>query len=228
MPAFDAELKRYILLGYLQRVAARFNENKLYPYLDDLRTHVQELIRLKRNKNELQQAGPKQLIGFDVRTGEPIYEVEPEDDLLELIDEVIDFSIPGLHKALALGQELRSQLADRIQFAPVGIQPLHAMEGWLLLRTGKDARVYAYTMPILREHSETDQYRSVITRYVTTYSVGIASTYENIKAELRAQHREHPNPATFVFESDLPLPLIETFMPLAKQLIYNSIRSDRA
>ncbi len=227
MPALDAELKRYILLGYLQRVNERFSERKLYPYLDDLRSHLEELVQLKCGKNELAQGMPGQLIGFDPRTGEALHERDADDVLLELIEEVIDFSIPDLRRTLLLGQELKHELGERIQFSPVGIQPLHATEGWLLLRTGRDARVYAYTMPLFREHSEVDQYRSVITRFLTTYSVGIACTYENIKADLRAQHRDHPNPATFVLEAEVPLPLIETYMPLAKQLVYEFISSGR-
>lgn len=227
LPAIDPELKRYVLLAYLQRVNARFAERKLYPYLDDLHGHVEELVQLRRSKNELSQSMPGQLLGFDLRTGEAIHERIGDDDLLEMIDEVIEFSIPGLRKALIEGQELKLELADRIQFAPVGIQPLHAKEGWLLLRTGRDARVYAYTMPLFREHAEEKQYRSVHTRYVTTFSVGIGCTYENIKAELRTKHRDQPNPATFVFEAAVPLPHIETFMPLAKQLVYEFISSER-
>ncbi len=228
LPAIDPELKRYVLLAYLQRVNARFAERKLYPYLEDLRSHVAHLVQLRRSKDELSQSMPGTLIGFDPRTGDAIHQRMNDDELLEMIDEVIDFSIPGLHKAFTQGQELKLELAEHIQFTPVGIQPLHATEGWLLLRVGKDARVYAYTMPLLREHSEVEQYRSVHTRFVTTYSVGIGCTYEHIKAELRNRHKDLPNPATFVFEADLPLPHIETFMPLAKQLVYEFISSGKS
>lgn len=38
-PTLDVEMKHYILLGYLQRVQARFSERKLYPHLNELRAH---------------------------------------------------------------------------------------------------------------------------------------------------------------------------------------------
>lgn len=220
-PALDPELKRYLLLAYLQRVNTNFAERKLYPYLDDLRSHVEELLRLRRSKEELARNITGPLIGFDPRTGTAIHE-QVEDELLALVDEILDFSIPGLNNAFAQGEELRQEIAEKILLWPIGVQPLKPNEGWLLLRTGNAARVYSYAMPLLHMGAA-DRYRSVRTRYVTTYSVGITCTYEHIKAELRSQHSERPNAATFVFEIDMQIPHIETFMPLAKQLVYDHI-----
>ncbi len=228
LPAIDPELKRYILLAYLQRVGHRFAERKLYPYLEDLQDHVVELVRLRKSKDELARlvAGP--LLGFDPRTGEAIHERPEEDELLAMIDEVIDFSIPGMRKALSEGKELRQEISERINFFPVGIQPLNATEGWLLLRTGSEVRVYGYAMPLLREANEELQYRSVNTRFATTYGLSMTCTYEHIRSQLRSMHKERPNPATFVFEAEVPLPHIETFMPLAKQLVYEHISKANA
>lgn len=220
-PALDPELKRYLLLAYLQRVNTHFAERKLYPYLDDLRSHVEELLQLRRSKEELARNITGPLIGFDPRTGTAIHE-PVEDELLALVDEILDFSIPGLNNAFAQGEELRQEIAEKILLFPIGVQPLKPTEGWLLLRTGNDARVYSYAMPLLHAGNN-DHYRSVRTRYVTTYSVGITCTYEHIKADLRSTHSEKPNAATFVFEIDMPIPHIETFMPLAKQLVYDHI-----
>ena len=227
-PALDAELKRYMLLGYLQRVNARFSERKLYPYLEDIKAHVEELVQLRRTKEDLERSLAGPLLGFDPRTGDPQYEPVDDDALLSIIDEVLEFSIPGLNKALIDGRELREEIADRIRISPVGIQPLNAKEGWLLLRTGREARVYAYAMPLFREAREEKQYRSVHTRYVTSCTVSIGHTYEQIRSELLNSHRNMPNPAVFVFESDIDLPHIETFMPLAKQMVYEQITTNIA
>jgi hypothetical protein len=223
MPAFDPELKRYILLAYLQRVGARFAERKLYPHLEELHAHVTQLIQLRRSKEDLARSIPGRLTGFDRRTGEPIYQRQEEDEMMAVIDEVLDFAIPGLRQALADGRELKEEISQQIRFTPIGVQPLRATEGWLLLRTGREARVYGYSMPLFRESADELQYRSVHTRYVTSYVLGISCTYEHIKAELRERHRDLPNPATYVFEADLTLPHIETFMPLAKQLVYEHV-----
>jgi hypothetical protein len=224
LPALDAELKRYMLLAYLQRVNARFAERKLYPYLEDLRAHVDELLSLRRSKEEFARSlSGGQLLGFDPRTGEALRERVTDDELLSVIDEVLDFSIPDLRRALAEGHELRQEIAGSIHFSPVGVQPLRATEGWLLLSNKGEARVYSYSIPLFREPVEEKQYRSVHTRYVTTYTTGLGCTYEHIKADLRTRHRDRPNAATFVFETGLRIPHIETFMPLARQLMYEHL-----
>jgi hypothetical protein len=60
------------------------------------------------------------------------------------------------------------------------------------------------------------------THYFSTWTLGLGQTYGHIKAEL-IRLGPLPNPATFVFESDISLPRIETFMPLAKQLVYELV-----
>ena len=219
----DLELKQYTLLAYLQRVERQFQERKLYPHLIDLRTHVDELLRLRRTKDELARSMPGELLGFDPRSGAPVRERPADDQWLAVVDDVIDFAVPGLRRMLNEGSGLRQEIAGRIHFAPVGLWPLSMQEGWLLLRTGSEARVYGYAMPRLLDRSEEQLTRYPLTRYVTSYTLGFACTYEHIKADLIGKHLALPNPATFVFETDLTLPHIETFMPLAKQLVYEHI-----
>jgi len=219
----DLELQQYTLLAYLQRVEARFQERKLYPHLDDLRAHVDGLLQLRRTKEELARNIPGELLGFDPRSGKPVRERPADDQWLAVVEEVIDFAVPGLRRMWNEGSGLRQEIAGHIHFAPVGLWPLSTQEGWLLLRTGREARVYGYTMPLLRERSDADHTRYPLTRYFTSYTLGIARTYEHIKADLIGRHPGLPNPATFAFETDLPLPHIETFMPLAKQLVYEHI-----
>ena len=91
-PSIDLELKQYTLLGYLQRVKARFAERKLFPYLEQVDDHVSELLNLQRSKEQLAQSMGGTLLGFDPRTGGPIHDRPQEDGLLKVIDEVIDFA----------------------------------------------------------------------------------------------------------------------------------------
>lgn len=222
-PAIDLELKQYTLLAYLQRVEGRFAERKLYPYLDDVHARTEELLHLRSLKTAWQRTLPGDLLGFDPRTGSAVHERPEEPDVLGVIDDVIDFAVPGLQRVWGLGSELRLELAEHIRFAPVGVQPLHVSEGWLLLRYGREARVYSYALPLLRTARPDQLYQSVTSRYVTSYTVGMGWSYERIKTDLIDRYRALPNPATFVLETDVHLPHIETFMPLAKQLVYEHI-----
>ncbi len=219
-PSIDLEMKQYALLGFLQRVKARFAERKLYPYLEHVQGHVEELLHLQRSKEQLARSLGGPLTGFDPTTGEAIHERPEDGALLRVIDEVVDFAVPGLMRVQNEGLGLREELVQQIRFGPVGLLPLYISEGWLLLRTGRETRVYGYSIPLLLDPRAEFHHRNVFTRYVTTYTASITCTYEHMKAELIDRHPLLPNPATFVVETDLDLPCVETYVPLAKRLVH--------
>lgn len=222
-PTIDLEMKHYILLGYLQRVQRRFAETKLYPYLDEVELRLKELVDLRRSKAALSVDMKGELKGFDPRTGKPIHANMEQSGTLDVIDELIGIALPGLNGALLQGKELRDELTTSIRFWPLGVQMLNPTEGWLLLRQGREARVYSYCMPLLRESKEQFQYRSVVTRYHGSSPISISHTYEQLRSALLKQEPSMPMASTFVLESDVDLPYIETFMPLAKRLVYEHI-----
>jgi hypothetical protein len=222
-PALDLELKRYILLAYLQRVEQRFRDRKLYPHLEELGAHVEELEALREGQATLARAWPGDVVGFDHTTGAVVRERQPEDPALQVVTAVVDLALQGMKRLRDEGQGLREELAGTIRLEPVGVEPLVPHEGWLLLRTGQEARVYRYTLPWVRPGKPLPPHRLLRTRYVMTTTVGLARPYERIKADLRALWADVPNPATYVFEAEPTMPCIETFMPLAKQLVYERI-----
>ena len=57
----------------------------------------------------------------------------------------------------------------------------------------------------------------------TIRSASPVPTYEHVKADLMRSRAHMPNPAVFALTSDLALPAIETFVPLAKQLVYELV-----
>jgi len=227
-PGFDLELKQYVLLGYLQRVEARFSERKLYPHLDELWAHAKRLTQLQQHLQSTNEALGGEVIGVDLERAELVRAKAQESELLNVIRDVIDFALPELRVMLDGGRELRRSLSSRIHFSPVGLLPIHTHEGYLLLRQGREARVYEYRVPLFHGTAEGLQYQSVRTRYLDSYQVSLANTYEHIKSDLVRRVRQLPNPATFVFEAEIGLPHIETFMPLVKQLVHQELeRSPR-
>ncbi|HQW06811.1 MAG: hypothetical protein IPH05_10455 [Flavobacteriales bacterium] len=222
-PSIDLELKQYTLLGYLQRIQGRFDEYKLYPHLEHIQAQVAELRQLRNDKRAWADRLHGELTGFDPSTGALIHERPLQGELLRVIDEVIAFAVPGLSRMESQGIGLREELVQHMSLAPVGIQPLHLAEGWLLMRTGDEARVYGYSIPFLRERNEDLRHHNIVTRYVTSHSLGLGTTFERIKADLIQQYPQWPNPATFAVETDLELPYIETYVPLAKWLAFAHI-----
>lgn len=220
MPAFDLELKRYLLLGYLKRVHEHFGQYKLYPYLQDLRERHAELVALRRSKDAMQWALNGALVGFDPETGAPVHERLEDEVPLRVIDEVLDLAIPKMERAMGQGVQLYQELAQQIQFAPIGVQPLDLRTGWLMMRTMEEVRVYAYTIPWVQGTPTWDGQQAVRTNYVSTFPIGLSYSYEQIRSELLQVHHHLPLAATFALECPIPLPCMETFIPLAKQRVY--------
>lgn len=219
----DEELARYRLLAYLQRVERRYQEQKLYPHLDELRTRLQQYRELRQRQRDLQAAAPGEVTGIDLQQGELLRAGPVLPDALRALEELMDRSLPGLQQLLDTGLELRTRLAEGIHFAPVGLLPLSTRSGYLLLRQGREAAIYQYDLSLLHTSDPELRHHLVRTRYVTTCTMGLASTYDHIKARLVREIDTLPNPATFAFESDIGLPRVETFMPLAKRLVYEMI-----
>ena len=52
---------------------------------------------------------------------------------------------------------------------------------------------------------------------------GTLNTYESIKSDLLRFHRNLPNPAAYVIESEFLLPFDETFLPIAKRALVRAL-----
>lgn len=219
----DQELELYRTLAYVQRVDARYKEKKLYPHLDDLRVRLEQLMKLRKRKEDLATGMKRDIIGLDLHTNELLRTSLEEDDLLRAVDAMIEHAVPELELAMGRGTDLQLQLERTIRVEPIGVIPLVVNEGYLLLRQGREAMVYNYQCPILLLMDGAKEHRVMRTRYVATYTVGLAFTYEQVKADLAHRFSGMPVPALFAFESDITLPRIETFMPLAKRVVYELI-----
>lgn len=222
-PPLDRELKRYTVLAYAQRMRRCFADHKLYPHLGQLGACVNDLRELEQQRDQLESAMPKELRAIDLRRSQLRFTraiAKPEG--LSVIEDVIAMALPELSRTLDEGRELRAELVQGIRFSPVGVLPLYTSEGYLMLRQGADARVYAYALHHVRADEAEPAHYNLTTRYVSTWTIGLASTYESIKREL-VRALPLPNPATFAFEAPTPLPPVETFLPLAKQLVYAEV-----
>lgn len=217
----DDELEEYRLLAYLQRVDTLYRELKLYPGLDDLELRIGQLQQLNDHACELGASFQGELTGLDLKRGELVR--KPVDQpAWDAVMRSLERVLPQLHAAMERGDELRQELHSSIRFGPVGVVPLDAREGWLLLRQHNEALVYSYELPLVSKPAPGGPHGQVRTRYFAKWTLGLANTYGHIKAEL-VRKGPLPNPATFVFESDLSLPRIETFLPLAKRIAYELV-----
>jgi hypothetical protein len=216
----DFEYKKYVLLAYLQHVSEHFTENRLYPHLSELVAHYRNVVALKENKQSLFDSFPDRLSQADFRNLKLLYEKMLEDDqLMKEIESIIRFSIPHFEKYLNEGKQIYDFIESRLHIYPVGIVPLQVNEGYLFLALPDESETMVYEYQITLFENPDEKYRGIYTRFVASYRKSLANTFESIKSDLIRYHKKLPNPATYVIESGLSIPLDETFLPMAKRTL---------
>ncbi len=214
----DFEYKKYVLLAYLQHVSEHFTENKLYPHLSELVKHYRNVVALKENKKNLFENFPERMAHADLKNLKIIYEKMLEDDqLMQEIESIISFSIPQFEKYLNEGKQIYDFIESKISIFPVGIVPLQLNEGYIFLTVSSDRETKVYEYQITLFENPDEKYRGIYMQFIASFEKSLLNTFENIKSELIRYHKKLPNPATYVIESDLLIPIDETFLPLAKR-----------
>lgn len=219
----DEEGARYRVLAYLQRVRAGFGQRKLYPYLPEVQALRREFDELFRRREELEASLPGDLAGWDPATGRVVHS-RPQDPMWQVMDQVYTMARPLLGHASEEGLQLRQELMARIHVEPVGVLPLRTDVGYLLLRQGRNARVYTYEVGLHRPDASEAPGLGMRTSFIADHVLGIVWHYEQVKADLVKRRPEWPQPAMFAFTADIPLPAIETYVPLAKRVVLELVR----
>jgi len=220
----DFELKKYVLLAYLQEVTKFFNENKLYPQLGDIIFHYNNLVAFREYKKYLQEQFPKKLTGIQMEKLQVLYEQIIEDDeLMQELEDIIQFSTGKMKTAISSGSQIYEFVEENLNIFPVGLVPLDTNEGYFFLSEGSYRRtiVYQYRLSFFEKHDE--KFRAIRTEFVSEWERNIVNSYENIKGELLRIKRDLPNPAVYSIETDLSFPIAETLLPVAKRSLVRYI-----
>jgi len=220
----DFELKKYMLLAYLQEVNKYFNENKLYPQLADVIFHYNNIAAFRENKKFLQEQFPKKLSGVQLQKLQLLYEQMIEDDeLMSELENIIQYAAEKMHGTITNGTEIYEFVEDKLKISPVGIMPLDIQEGYFFLSTGntRSTHVYQYRLSFFEKHDE--KFRSIKTSYIEMMYRSMVNTYENTKSELIKNRSYLPNPAVYSIETGLSFPVEETLLPVAKRSLVKFI-----
>lgn len=222
----DFEYKRYVLLGYLKQVSDNFTGSRLYPSLSELITHYRNVVAIRDNKKNLFNSFPDRLTGADASGTQLTYEKILQDDhLMQEIESIISYAVPLFEQYLKEGKTVYDFIESRLHIFPVGIMPLNADEGYLMLKfgPGQETLVYRFHLTIFENPDE--KYRGIATNFVGVWEKSVSNTFENIKLDLIRQFRHMPNPATYVIESELNIPLEETLLPIARRSLVKYVAS---
>lgn len=220
----DFEYKKYILLGYLQNVRSAFTGNKLYPSLNDLIFHYNNLIAIKNNKKLWIEKFPKSLQNIDLKKLKLGYKKMVQDDkVMTEIEEIIEFAIPNLKDVMKEGKDIYEYVESQMEISPVGISPLYQNEGYLFMNQppGKEMHVYQYSITVFENTNE--KYKGINTVFLEKRNVSSFYPVEKQKIEITKKYNALPNPATYFIKTNVAFPYYETFMPVAKRLLVRYI-----
>jgi hypothetical protein len=218
----DLEYKKYLLLAYLQQVDEHFAARRLYPPLAELIDHYRQLAHFRSQKAVLAQQFPKEISAIDLAQYKLLYRSMTDSDMLQVLDEIVDFAMPQIHERMDIGRELYEEAETGAKVITVGIQPLHTDEGYLLLHDYLTRMIHVYYYQLSIYESAEGRYRGIHTRWVSDYTSSISNTYEHIKYEL-AHTTVLTTPATYAMEFRDHYPLQETMLPVAKRLLVKYI-----
>lgn len=224
----DFEYKKYLLLAYLQYVRKYFQRNELYPPLAELLGHYRDLQQYRKNENELKENMLKELDKIDAKKFRLVYkDVLSDGDILKVIREIIDFSIPLFREAIDEGKDIYEIIEKQLTFEPIGIMPIYQDEGLLMVHSDSlDVQVYRYQLSKIILGANC--YRSLKTELIEIEKKGIGVSMEQIKSKIIRKIKDLPAPATYSIFSQLRLPVKETLMPIAKRILIQELSRNAA
>jgi len=220
----DFEYKKYLLLAYLQDVSRQFGETKLYPWLAELIEHYKNTVAIRENKQNLKNLFPHRLSGIDVVKKQVNYEnILSDDDLMQELENIIGYAIPQFKNRVEEGKNVYDIVEEHLHIQPVGIIPLNPEYGYMFLKGGETASTNVYEYQVTFFENATEKFKAIHTHYVKTFAATISTTFQSIKVDLIRENKHIPNPAVYSIESEVTLPLEETFLPIAKRMLVRHI-----
>jgi hypothetical protein len=223
----DWETNQYRILGGIKELCSGFDRKKIYPSLAMLIDLKHSLEQIKDERDNLNGKFPKQIKGFNIKEQKIIYDTPGNlnyHNNVEIIFTLIDWALPYIKNSIEEGIVLFDFVDKNITLEQVGILPVYKDEGYFMINdnVAYELQVHRYECSLFSSGEE--KYRSLKTEFVKSEKQEIIRrTPESIKHELIKERKDLPNPATFIFDTDLDFPFSETIFPVAKRKLMTYI-----
>lgn len=213
----DFEMQKYRLLAYLRDIESSFEARRLYPPLLDLRRHYVSLESFQESRRRMQDGFPQRIAALDLRSGRISREPAIEDDAaMTELSEITTFALSRMQRTLETGTGIYQTIERRMAVEPVGINPPRSNQGYFLLRLSgiRETRAYSYRLRDL----DTGADSRITLSFLGAWPVNLVNTTHSIKLELVRNASALHNPAAYVLETDLNMPVEQTLLPVATQV----------
>jgi len=216
-PIFDYEYKTYQALSYTSEAERSFDEGKLFPYLTDLRKHIDLLTAYQSSVIGLENEMRAELIGLDPSKPALIYENPMEDEVSEVLKEILNFALEKFHPLYRRGMEEKEEVLRHIRVSPIGLLNPDGWGGLLFLEKARRTRIYEYRYRFIRRPSLDEAYKDVKTNFIDELETGMFPNYRHLKLEYLKRVGKENELNTYLVETDTDIPTFETLMPVVKE-----------
>lgn len=215
----DLESAQYRILAATKQAEQEFRHNMLYPRLGDFIELVSVLETIQANREQYRSVLPRRLTGVDFEKKTLLFDAMPADEVaVERLFELIAWALPSLKALTEEGVAMFDFVAHNLSIDIVGIMPLYRDEGYAFIPDPKAGLSHVIRYEMSLYHDDNDKYRAMKTFEIQTRDMRIVhDAPESVKLELIKEHKDMPNPATYIVDTDLDFPFEETILPVAKR-----------
>ncbi len=223
----DYERSQYRILGALKQLRGEFAHNRVYPTLAELIEFYTTLKQVSASGKGIRDVLPRRIQRVDVENKRIIYEPIDLNALdMEAITELIDWALPHIQSTIDEGRTIYHFVDDNLRVEEVGLVPSWVEEGYILLPELRRGLLHVLRYEITIFTSSDERFRNLKTTTVRSVPLeAIGMTPSILKMELIRENRDLPNPATYLFATDIDFPFAETILPIAKRKLLRQIYS---
>ena len=215
----DSEQCQYRAMEYLKQCRKGFSSNKLYPALAELIELAKGLENFLDSTQSFQSQLPQSIKSIDLENQEIVYEPHyAKHSELVRVEEQVQWMLPLLKRLIDEGARIYDFVEESINVAGVGVLPMYKNEGYCIVPEHRLYLIHFLYYQLSLYTSGEEKYRTLKTNIVDSLHQPLVQYSPiTLKRQFMQSHREMPNPATYVCETDLDFPLQETILPVVKR-----------
>lgn len=225
---YDVERTQYQILAGLKRARDAFAHNCVYPHLAHLVKLYTSLQTVLESSERVRTAQNGRVTGIDLEKQELTYEwPELENADMSVVESLIRWSLPRIQDTIEEGKAVYEFVEDNLDLETVGIVPSYVQEGYLMVpdREADELHVLRYTLSIFTDDDQ--RFRTLKTVHCKTVDQASVDVHpSSVKLDLVAERRDLPNPATYLFQTDVPVPYEQTLLPIVKRRLLQHISTE--
>lgn len=223
----DLERAQYRILSGMQSMSREFRHNRLYPGLGDLIELTSVLETILANRNQYNNVVPRTLTGVDLDKKQLTFDAVPADgSAVERMFELVGWALPEMKSLTEEGVAMFDFVSSNMSIDVVGMIPMYRDEGYAFVPDLQAHLFHVLRYELALFTAESEHYRAMKTIEVQTHDISsVHEAPEDIKLRLIKEHGDMPNPATFIMDTDLDFPFVETILPVAKRKLMRHLIS---